>query len=279
VTIFVNERPVPYRTGMTAGQVRDEHRPAADIIIVNGGVVEAERPLAAGDRLVLIARGAAPSRDELEKLMVARHSPGVHDRVKRATVGIAGAGGLGSTVAVTLARLGVGTLVLADDDIVEPSNLNRQQFFVDQIGAPKVEALAETLARVNPYTAVETHAVKLTRENMPRIFGACEVVVECFDDPDAKAMALACARTALSGIAWVMASGLAGYGPSNALHVRQLFPNVFVAGDGAAAAGPGSGLMAPRVTICAGIQANAVLRLLLGLPVVDSHEREAPVCA
>ncbi len=261
---------------MTAGTVRTEYDPGADILIVNGGVVEPEHELRDGDRVVLIKRGRPPCQEELESLMVARHSPGVHDRVKRASVGIAGVGGLGSNVALALARLGVGRLVLADDDVVEPSNLNRQQFFIDQLGRLKVEALCETVGRVNPYVEVTCHAVRLTRENLPDIFTACDVIVECFDDAEAKAMALACARTVMTGVPWVMASGLAGCGPSNALRIEQRFDNVYMAGDAAAA--PGSGLMAPRVAICAGIQANAVLRLILGLPVQGRSETETGAC-
>ena len=122
----------------------------------------ADRELREGDRVVFIRRGEVPSADELEGLMVSRHTPGVHAKVKAATVGIAGLGGLGSAIAVALARTGVGCLVLADFDVVEPSNLNRQQYFVDQIGMYKTEALAENLARINPHVRVVTHAVKLS---------------------------------------------------------------------------------------------------------------------
>ena len=83
--------------------------------------------------------------------MASRHTPGVHALLKQACVGIAGVGGLGSAVAVSLARIGVGKLIIADFDVVEPSNLNRQQYFVDQLGYFKVDALTENLRRINPY--------------------------------------------------------------------------------------------------------------------------------
>ena len=272
MSILVNERPLPYQAMMTAGGVRVAYAPDADILIVNGGIVSPDYALRDGDRVVLITRGAPPSAEELEALMVARHSPGVHERVKQGIVGIAGVGGLGSNVAISLARLGVGTLVLADFDVVEPSNLNRQQFFVEQLGELKVHALAETLRRINPYVRVERQAVRLTRGNFPEVFADCTVLVECFDDPEAKAMALACARTNMKEVPWVMASGLAGYGSTDTLKIRRRFDNVVMAGDGTAAAGPGCGLMAPRVAVCAGMQANAVLRLLLDLPVEENGE-------
>lgn len=265
--ILVNERSVPFLEPLTVATVREAYAPGTDVCIVNGGVVDPEFVLADGDRVVLITRGEIPAADELEALMVARHSPGVHACVKRAVVGIAGVGGLGSNVALSLARLGVGTLILADHDVVEPSNLNRQQFFIDQLGVRKVEALAETLRRINPSVRIRRHAVRLTRENFPHLFAESTVVVECFDDPEAKAMALACARTAMKHVQFVMASGMAGYGTTNALSIRRRFDNVVVAGDGATGAAPGCGLMAPRVAACAAMQANAVLRLLLGEPV------------
>ena len=267
MSILVNERPVPFRQPMTVAALREAYAPGANVCIVNGGVVEPTFAVRDGDRLVLITRGEVPAAGELEALMVARHSPGVYARVKSGTVGIAGIGGLGSNVAVSLARLGVGALVLVDHDVVEPSNLNRQQFFIDQLGERKVDALADTIRRINPYVTIRRHAVRLTRENFPHFFSECTVVVECFDDPEAKAMALACARTAMKRVPFVMASGMAGYGTTNALSIRRRFDNVVVAGDATTEAEPGCGIMAPRVAACAAMQANAVLRLLLGKPV------------
>ena len=130
--------------------------------------------------MVLIRRGELPGPEELEALLVARHGPGVHEKVKRARVAVAGCGGLGSTLAIALARTGVGALVLVDFDVVEPSNLNRQQFFVDQLGQPKVEALASTLARINPYVELERHRLRLRADDVPGLFGTADVVAECF---------------------------------------------------------------------------------------------------
>ena len=63
-------------------------------------------------------------------------------------IGIAGAGGLGSNVAVNLVRTGVKKLKIVDFDVVDESNLNRQFYFMDQVGRPKVEALRENLLRI-----------------------------------------------------------------------------------------------------------------------------------
>jgi sulfur carrier protein ThiS adenylyltransferase len=262
--IQVNEQPFDAAAGILAGDLRDRCKPGADVLIVNGAAVSAAHQLREHDAVVLIRRGEVPPAAELEALMAARHTPGVHARVRRATVGIAGLGGLGSAVAVALARTGVGTLVLADFDVVEPSNLNRQQYFVEQLGQAKTEALAANLRRINPYVTLATHAVRLTPENVPAIFQGVDVLVEAFDRADQKAMLLDAFVAAFPDRPLVMASGLAGHGPGGTIAVRRLGRSVHLVGDGTSAAEPGRGLMAPRVGIAAHLQANTVLRLLLG---------------
>lgn len=267
IELKVNERRHAFAPGATARQAAAALKPAADIIIVNGFPCTGaalDAPLKNGDELVMIKRGEIPPAEELEALMVARHGPGVHERVKRARVGIAGCGGLGSAVATALARCGVGTLRLVDFDVVEPSNLNRQQFFVDQLGEPKVEALAANLRRINPYVALETHALRLTRENIPALFAGCDALAECFDDPAMKRDMTLAVRTRLAGTPLVTVSGLAGYGPARRIRVQRVFRDVYLVGDTETAARPGCGLLAPRVAVAAGHQANLILRLILG---------------
>jgi len=264
VRVLVAEREMDVEPGTTLFALRDRVKPGADVVVYNGAPAAADRELAEGDRAVFIRRGEAPSREELEALMAARHTPGVHERVKRAAVGIAGLGGLGSAIAIALARVGVGRLVLADFDVVEPSNLNRQQFFVDQLGLAKTEALAGNLARINPYVRTELHTVRLTPENVPGIFRDVDVMVEAFDRADQKAMLLESFCAAFPEKPVVMASGLAGHASGNSVRVRRLGRTVHVVGDLESAAEPGRGLMAPRVGIAAHMQANTVLRLLLG---------------
>jgi sulfur carrier protein ThiS adenylyltransferase len=196
--------------------------------------------------------------------MLARHTPGVHAVLKQSCVGIAGLGGLGSAAAIALARLGVGRLILADFDVVEPSNLNRQQYFADQIGLPKTEALAANLARINPYAKTATHQVRLTPENIPKVFADAQVLVEAFDAADQKAMLVETALRELPQVTVVAATGLAGHAPGNTIRTRRMGARLILVGDLETGAQPGTGLMAPRVGIAAHHQANAVLRLLLG---------------
>ena len=201
-----------------------------------------------------------PGAAELEALLVERHTPAVHEKIKGATVGIAGLGGLGSAIAVALARTGIGRLILADFDVVDPSNLNRQQYFVDQLGMPKTEALEANLKRINPYVSYETHSVRVTPENIPALFGSVDVMVEAFDRPDQKAMLL----QSFKGAPLVAASGMAGYGPGESIGVRKMGDRIYIVGDLETDLAPGCGLMAPRVGIAAHMQANLVLRILLG---------------
>jgi sulfur carrier protein ThiS adenylyltransferase len=199
----------------------------------------------------------------LEKSLVARHSPGVYQRVRKACVGIAGLGGLGSTVAVSLARTGVGRLILADFDVVEPSNLNRQQYLLNHLGMAKTEALRELLADINPYVQLAAFQIKLDTSNIPEVFREAEIIVECFDSAQAKSMLLLSVRESLPQTYLILASGLSGYGDSNSIRTWRMGERIFVVGDLKSAAGRGRGLMAPRVGIAAHHQANLVLSLLM----------------
>lgn len=262
--IRINEKPAEVADGLTLGGVAERHKPGADVLILNGFPGRGETLLKDGDEVFLIRRGEIPTEDELEGLMAARHTPGVHARLKQAVVGIAGVGGLGSAIVVALARVGVGRLIIADFDVVEPSNLNRQQYFIDQIGEYKVDALACNLRRINPYVTVETHRVLLTPENIPAIFADCSIVVEAFDRADMKAMLVNRVLEVMPQSRVIAASGLAGYGPNDSITTLKVSSRLYVVGDTVSEARPGNGLMAPRVGIAAHHQANQVIRIILG---------------
>jgi sulfur carrier protein ThiS adenylyltransferase len=260
VKIQLNERWISVADGTTLFDLRDQEKPGADVLIFNGAAMEDDVVLKEGNCVTLIRRGEIPPAEELEALLVARHTPGVHERIKQSVVGIAGLGGLGSAIAVALARIGIGKLILADFDVVEPSNLNRQQYFIDQIGQTKASAMEENLRRINPYVQVEAQCVRVTAENSMELFGAVDVLVEAFDRADQKAMLLqSFLRKPI-----VAASGVAGYGTGESIGVRKMGRRTFVVGDLETGAAPGCGLMAPRVGIAAHMQANLVLRILLG---------------
>lgn len=261
--VYVNEKKVAVPWGTKVAELVKKHRPEADLCVLNGFPCLLEHTLEEGDRLVLIKKGSKPSRKELEHLMAARHTPGVHAKLKRACVGIAGCGGLGSTAAMALARVGAGKLVIADFDVVEPSNLNRQQYFVSQIGMPKVKALAENIRRANPFVRVEAQYQRVVAENVKSLFGKCQVIIEAFDRADQKEMLAEAVLGSLPNIPLILGNGMAGWGGNNLLRTRRL-GNLYICGDEATEAGPGRGLMAPRVGVAACLQANQVLEIILG---------------
>ncbi|HIJ90906.1 MAG: sulfur carrier protein ThiS adenylyltransferase ThiF [Desulfobulbaceae bacterium] len=261
--LLVNERAFPFNSGMTLADLVKEQGGDADILLVNGYPATLDTALSDGDRCCLWRRGKVPSAEEMRHLLYARHSPGVQSRLQERVVGIMGLGGLGSLVAIALARMGIGSLLLADYDVVEPTNLNRQQYFVDQIGQKKTSALRDILQRVNPHVSVTIIDRRLVEDDIGVLFQNVHALVECFDDPAMKAAGLRAALHSLPGVFYVCASGLAGYGENNTIRTRRLYPGIYLVGDELSAAAPGQGLMAARVGIAAHQQANQVVRLLL----------------
>ena len=176
-------------------------------------------------------------------------------------VGIAGAGGLGSNCAMHLVRAGVKHLTVVDFDVVNESNLNRQFFFRDQLGQKKVEALKVNLLRIESDVDIRAVDMRLDASSAREIFADCGIVVEAFDAVDAKVMLVSV--FASSGKKLVTASGLAGWGRSNAMRVRKM-GDIVTIGDGETSVGDGAAPVSPRVGIAAAMQANAVVSLLLG---------------
>lgn len=261
--IYLNEIPLEIEPEKSIAALVSAYKPSADVLILNGFPVNSDRVLKEGDRLVLIKRGEIPTIEELDVLMTARHTPGVHQKLKSASIGIAGCGGLGSNIAIALARVGVGCLVIVDFDVVEPSNLNRQQYFIDQIGMLKVDALKINLARINPAVKVQTQAIRLDATNIADVFKPTNVIVEAFDRADQKAMLVDTVESLFPDKPLVMGVGMAGYGGNNLLKSRSV-GNLHVCGDEVSEAGFNFGLMAPRVGVVACMQANQVLEILLG---------------
>ncbi len=181
--------------------------------------------------------------------------------LEAARVGIAGAGGLGSNCAMHLVRAGVRHLTVVDFDVVNESNLNRQFFFRDQLGLKKVEALKANLLRIDSGADIRSVDLRLNAASVRETFADCDIVVEAFDVVEAKAMLVA--ALAPSGKRIVTASGLAGWGRSNAMQVRQM-GNIVAVGDGETAVGEGAAPASPRVGIAAAMQANSVVAMLLG---------------
>lgn len=201
------------------------------------------------------------NRDEFESLIFSRNTPGVYEKIKDSTVGIAGIGGLGSNVAVALVRSGIGRLILADHDVVEYSNINRQFYFIDQIGMLKVDAIKDTLFRINPYIKLETYAERITPNNIKKIYKKIDVMIEAFDKAEEKAMILKKFTFFFPDIPIITVSGIAGSGSSNNIKTKKIGKHTYLVGD--LKSESTLGLMSPRVGIAAYHQANLAVKLIL----------------
>ena len=124
------------------------------------------------------------TKEQLHDAVVERHGADIQAKLDKACVGIAGLGGLGSNLAIFLARLGVGHLILVDFDVVDITNLNRQHYTMKDLGIPKTLALVEQLEAINPYLTYETYTERVVPSNVERLFSECNVVFEAFDKPD-----------------------------------------------------------------------------------------------
>ena len=201
--------------------------------------------------------------DLKEEDLLKRNVKGIFEKLKKAKVCILGLGGLGSNVAVLLARSGIGYLKLVDFDIVEASNLNRQQYRISHIGIKKTEAMKSIIREINPFVEVDILNIKVYRENIYSIVGDIEIVVEAFDRAETKAMTIEELLTNKNKIV-VSASGMAGLESANEIITRKINDNFYLIGDNYSDYEEYSGIMSTRVMLCAAHQANMVLRLILG---------------
>ncbi len=202
--------------------------------------------------------------DEIAQGILSKHTPELIETFSKATIGVAGCGGLGSNCAIALARCGIGKLIIADFDKLEPSNLNRQQFRLDQLGQPKALALKDNIEAVSPIPEVVAHDVILTAHNIPQIFDGCDIIVEAFDKADQKTMIIETVTAKMPDVWIVAASGIAGIGYLDALAVKK-YGKLVIVGDNKTEPGDGVPLLAPRVTIAANMQADLVLQILTGI--------------
>lgn len=198
------------------------------------------------------------TREEWNVALIKKHGAERQRCFSFATAAICGLGGLGSNIALILARAGVGKLILIDFDRVDISNLQRQQYKFSQIGKYKTEALKECLAEINPFTELEAHTERITKENAVRLLQGADVVCEAFDNPTDKAML---AETVLSETDkyLVAASGMAGMGSANDIITRKIADRFYLCGDGTSDT---SVMTASRVALCAAHQAHMTLKIL-----------------
>ena len=204
------------------------------------------------------------SKNEWMKALIARHGFDLHERFSAATVAICGLGGLGSNIAVALARAGIGKLLLIDFDRVDITNLHRQQYKANQIGRYKADALAENLLEIAPYTEIQTVITKITENNLVDVLKDADIVCEAFDHAESKAMLVHGVLEHLPQCYLVAASGMAGMGTPNTIKTRKFTKRFYLCGDEVSDVADTIGLLSPRVMLCAAHQAHTVLRILAG---------------
>lgn len=275
--ITINECRHNIAPGTDVAQLRAKHRDDTGITLINGNPCTDTTPVHEGDRMVFIPLAAAHTAEAFNAMLAERHGIKTQQHLQRACVGVAGVGGLGSNVCVALVRAGVGHLIIADHDMVEFSNLHRQQYFGEQIGLPKVEAMAETLYRINPHLSLDIHPTRVSSANCGRMFGNADILVEAFDIPEAKAELVQTWLQHYPERPLVSASGMAGFGSANSIVTTNPFANLYVCGDGKSDVERSGSLCAARVAVAANHQAHAVIRLLLGLNPVKDDEHNNPI--
>lgn len=199
-----------------------------------------------------------------EEMILKRGLRDDEKRLKNSRVCILGAGGLGSNVAVSLARSGIGHIKIVDFDIVESSNLNRQYYFLYHIGKKKVDCLKDIISKINPYVEVVTQDIRVCEDNIHDIIGGYKIICEAFDSASLKSMVISELLSKYDDKIVMSGSGMAGIGNSNEIKTQRKFKNLYICGDGVSDFEEVDSIMSPRVNICAGHQANLILRIIMG---------------
>ncbi len=205
-----------------------------------------------------------PAKEEMYQALSERHGAELQKKISAARVAVCGLGGLGSNIAIALVRAGVGHLHLIDFDRVDITNLNRQQYFVRQLGLLKTDALQETLTDIAPYCDITTNSVKITEENFAQLLEKEDIICEAFDCSEAKAMLVNGVLERFPEKYLLSSSGMAGFGSANTIVTRHVFQHFYLCGDGMSDVNDGIGLVSSRVLACAAHEAHMVIRILAG---------------
>lgn len=203
-----------------------------------------------------------PTREEMIKALEERHGKELQKKFSASTVAVCGLGGLGSNIALSLARAGIGRLILIDFDRVDISNLHRQQYKASQTGRFKTEALCENLNEIAPYIEFQTHTVRITESNIEKLLKDADIICEAFDNAEVKAMLTNTVLEKMPDKYLVAASGMAGLGSANNIKTRRITKRFYLCGDEVSDIKDGIGLVSSRVMLCAAHQAHTVLRIL-----------------
>lgn len=203
-----------------------------------------------------------PTKEEWIQALKDRHGSMLQEKIASKTVAVCGLGGLGSNIAIALARAGIGKLILIDFDRVDITNLHRQQYKVNQIGMRKTEALRCNLKEINPYLETKLHTTRLDESNAMDMLSDADIICEAFDNAECKAMLTNFVLENMPDKYLVAASGMAGLESGNAIHTRKISKRFYLCGDEVSDAKDGIGLVSTRVMLCAAHQAHMVLKMI-----------------
>lgn len=235
-----------------------------EVADLDGGITMADLPVRTYESAkdCVPARNGIPTREEIKCALEARHGKALQSKFSSATVAICGLGGLGSNIAVSLARAGVGRLILIDFDSVDITNLHRQQYKAAQVGCYKTEALTKNLQEIAPYITIVSHTERVTEDNFERLLRDADIICEAFDRPEEKAMLVNGVLETMPEKYLIAASGMAGLESANSIRTRKIAEHFYLCGDGVSDVDDDIGLVSSRVMVCAAHQAHIVLRIL-----------------
>lgn len=207
---------------------------------------------------------AYPTENEMLNALEKRIGKQLLSKFQSAKVAVCGLGGLGSNIAISLARAGIGNLHIIDFDKVDISNLNRQQYFASQLEIYKTEAMLHNLKEISPYCKIKTDCIKINAENVKGLLENDDIICEAFDNPECKAMLVNNVIEKLPEKYIVSASGMAGIASANEIRTRRITKHFYICGDGVSDVSEYNSLFSSRVMACAAHQAHTVLRIIAG---------------
>lgn len=262
MNIFYNGKPLTVAEGAKASHVlQSQTVPPDSVCLLNGFAFSDDPLLKDNDQLLFVPRHSLPTKEQYDALWTARYGAKIYNTLKESHIVICGAGGLGSHIAMSLTRLGIGELTIIDKDVVDLTNLGRQAYEMTDLGQPKVEALKALLWRINPFIKINAIHTTIDASNYDQYIKGFPYIMEAFDSPENKAELTNYVITHYPESILIGASGVSGYDHPNTVKTKKLFDHYFQTGDGHSESS--LGLLAPRVMLCAAHQATMLLHLLL----------------
>lgn len=192
------------------------------------------------------------------------------EKIWTCTIGIAGAGGIGSNVAITLTRCGFKKFVLLDFDDIEASNLNRQQFFINEVGFKKVDILKKRILKINPDSEILTYKKRWSAEE-ENVFKNCDILIEGFDEADTKKQFVEFYQG--SGKPIICGSGMAGYITDNPIPIKTI-GNIIIVGNQTREVSKKNPPLSPQIMIIAAMMAEIVLNLTLNNRCLEEFDNQ-----